>query len=61
MIDEGLFCTFKINMEYISIEVNLSEVITLEPLIKWWSWLIRLAATSLFFNDKFPFFWNRVY
>ena len=34
MLQEGLFCTFKINIEYILIDVNLSKVITLEPLIK---------------------------
>ena len=33
MLEEGLFCTFKIDIEYISVEVNLSKVITLEPLI----------------------------
>ena len=34
MLEEGLFCTFKINIEYILVDVNLSKVITLEPLIK---------------------------
>ena len=34
MLEEVLLCTFKINIEYISVDVNLSKVITLEPLIK---------------------------
>ena len=34
MLEEGLFCTFKINIEYILVDVNLSKVVTLEPLIK---------------------------
>ena len=49
ILEEGLFWTFKINIEYILVEVNLSTSITLEPLIKWWSWVIRLATFSLFF------------
>ena len=34
MLIKGLFCTFKINIEYILLEVKLSKVVTLEPLIK---------------------------
>ena len=49
MLEESLFCTFKVKIEYISVDVNLSKVVTLEALIKWWSWVVRLAATSLFF------------
>ena len=33
MLEKGLFCNFKTNIEYISIDVNSSKVITLEPLI----------------------------
>ena len=59
MLEKGLFCTFKINKEYILVDVNLSKVITLKPLIKWSSWEIRFAETYHFFNHKFPFFWNK--
>ena len=34
MLEEGLFGTFRIYIEYTSVDVNLSKVITLEPLIK---------------------------
>ena len=34
MLEEVLLCTFKINIEYISVDVNLSKVITPESLIK---------------------------
>ena len=34
MLEEGLFRTFKINIEYILVDVNLSKVIALKPLIK---------------------------
>ena len=34
MLEEGLFCTFKISVEYVWVDFNLSEVITVEPLIK---------------------------
>ena len=34
MLEEGLFLIFKINIEYISVNINLSKVTTLEPLIK---------------------------
>ena len=34
MLEEGLFLIFKINIEYISVNVNLSKVTTLEPFIK---------------------------
>ena len=34
MLEETLFCTFKINIGYIPVDVNLYKVITLEPLIK---------------------------
>ena len=30
MLEEVLLCTFKINIEYISVDVNLSKVITLD-------------------------------
>ena len=52
MLEEGLFCNFKINIEYISIDVNLSKVVT--PLTNSYNFIV-------FFNDKFQFFWNRVY
>ena len=29
MLEEGFFCAFKINIKYISADVNLSKVITL--------------------------------
>ena len=32
IIEEGLFKTFEINIEYISVDVRLYKVITLEPL-----------------------------
>ena len=32
IIEEGLFKTFEINIEYISVDVRLYEVITLESL-----------------------------
>ena len=38
MLEEGLFYNFKINIEYISVDVNLPKIITLKSLIKWWSW-----------------------
>ena len=47
MLEEGLFCTFKINIEYISIDVNLSKVVT--PLTNSYNFIV-------FFNDKFQFF-----
>ena len=34
MLDQGLFCIFVINIEYITVEDSLSKVITLEPLVK---------------------------
>ena len=43
MLEEGLSCTFKINIEYISVDINLSKVAALESLIKWWSWVMRLV------------------
>ena len=47
---------------FILVDVSLSKVITLEPVINWWSWMIRLVAFSqFFFYDKFPSFRNRVY
>ena len=33
MLEESLFCTFKINIKYISVDDDLSKVITLELLI----------------------------
>ena len=30
MLEEVLLCTFKINIEYISVDVNLSKVITVD-------------------------------
>ena len=43
---EGLFWTFEINIEYISADVSLGKVKTLEPLLRWWSWIIRLVVFS---------------
>ena len=44
-----LFLTFEINIEYISVDVSFSKVNTLELLIIWWSWIIRLVLLSWFF------------
>ena len=37
MLEEGLFAAFGINIEYNSVDVNLSKVISLQPLSKGWS------------------------
>ena len=47
-IRERFVLNLENHAEYISVHISLSRVITLEPLIKWWSWAIRLAPVPLF-------------
>ena len=48
-LEEGLFWFFETNREYISVDVDMSKVKTLEYLIKW-SWITRLVVFSWLFS-----------
>ena len=57
VLKEGLFCTFEINITYILIGVNLSKVLTLEPLLKKRLWYRCFLVNFMKFLGT-PFFQN---